>query len=388
MQRRHFLFGSLAATVTGRGLAAPRRKVLIVLLDGFGPEYLARSEMPNLKRMGAAGFQKTGKGLLPSVTNVNNASLVTGCFPDEHGITTNFYYDLRTGKSAEMKSPEFLLRPTILEKAAARGWKTALVSSKDKVKTLCSRGAMVAVSAEKPEPRYLEMGGPQESMYTASVNYWSFRVARHLLKREAIDLLYLSSTDYMMHTYPPESPQSLEHLHTLDSMLGEIAGDHPSLEIYLTADHGMNAKAKAVDPVRVLQDHGIESAAAPLISDNHKTHHQDLGGSYYVYLKNKGQAQKAIQVLRETPEVEDAYDGDQAAAMFRLRRDRIGDLFLLARLDCVFGNLTETRKPVKVRTHGSRHEAQVPLFVYGRKVRGDAYTYGLDLTRQLEWEAL
>jgi phosphonoacetate hydrolase len=138
------------------------------------------SDMPRLKAMN----WKIGKGMIPSVTNVNNASLVTASFPDEHGITTNFYYDPATGGAAEMKEPEFLLRPTILETAARLGWKTALVSSKDKVRSLCSRGAAIAASAEKPEARFLEMGGPPESMYSAAVNYWSMRVARHLLKKE------------------------------------------------------------------------------------------------------------------------------------------------------------------------------------------------------------
>src|SRR5262245_32031913 len=202
MRRRHFLFGSLGTISAARsGRAAAKPKVLITLLDGFGQEYLGSSDMPVLKRIAARGGFKTGAGMIPSVTNVNNASLMTGCFPDEHGITTNFYYDPRTGHAAEMKSPEFLLRPTLLEKAARLGWKTALVSSKDKVRTLCSRGATIAVSAEKPEPRFIEIAGKQESMYSAPVNYWSFRVARHLLKRESVDLLFLSSTDYMMHTY-------------------------------------------------------------------------------------------------------------------------------------------------------------------------------------------
>ena len=41
-------------------------------------------------------------------------------------------------------------------------------------------------------------------MYSAEVNYWSFRAARHILKKESIDLMYLSTTDYMMHTYAPD----------------------------------------------------------------------------------------------------------------------------------------------------------------------------------------
>jgi phosphonoacetate hydrolase len=387
MHRRYFLFGTLGAAVASRrARAAARRKILIALLDGFGPEYLDRSEMPVLKRIAKTGAWKSGEGMIPSVTNVNNASLVTGTFPDEHGITTNYYYDPRTGQAAEMKSPEFLLRETLLEKASRLGWKTALVSSKDKVRTLCSRGAGIAASAEKPESRFLEMAGKQESMYSAEVNYWSFRVARRLLKQEAVDLLYLSTTDYMMHTHPPEAAASLEHLHVLDRMLGEILDDHPGIELYLSADHGMNAKTNAVDPVRLLRAADVEAAAAPLISDNHKIHHQDLGGSYYLYLKRPSDTRRAMEVLRQAPEVEEAFDRETAARKFRLLKSRIGDLFVLASATAVFGELPELRKQVQVRTHGSRHEARVPLIAYGRKLDWSRYRYNLDLTRYLNLE--
>jgi quinoprotein glucose dehydrogenase len=88
-------------------------------------------------------------------------------------------YDARTGASAEMKSPEFLLRPTLLEKATKLGWKTALVSSKDKIRSLCSRGAAIAASAGRAAvPRHRRQTGK----HFGRVNFWSFRLARHLLK--------------------------------------------------------------------------------------------------------------------------------------------------------------------------------------------------------------
>ena len=386
MNRRYFLLGSLNAAMVRPGRAAARRKILVTLWDGFGPEYLDRSDVPTLKRIAASGGIKMAQGMIPSVTNVNNASLATGTFPDEHGITSNFYYDPKTGSAQEMKSPSYLLRPTLLSKAQGLGWKTAIVSSKDKVCTLCSGGAGVAVSAEKPEARFLEIAGKQESMYSAAVNYWSFRVARHLLKNESVDFLYLSTTDYMMHTYSPEHTASLEHVHTLDKMLGELMDDHPKLELYLTADHGMNAKTRALDPVRLLSEAGIEAAVAPLISDNHKVHHQDLGGSYYVYLRRPADVRKSLEVLRGASEVEEAYPREEAAKLFRLHKERIGDLFLLARKDAAFGQLESLRTPVSVRTHGSRHEATVPIAVHGRKVDWSRYKYNLDLTRHLELE--
>jgi phosphonoacetate hydrolase len=386
MRRRHFLLGALNAGGSERSRAASNRKAVIALVDGFGPEYFEKSDMPALRRIKAGGGFKVVSGMVPSVTNVNNASLATATFPDEHGITTNFYYDPAKGTAEEMKSPRFLKRPTILERAAAKGWKTAIVSSKDKIRTLCSGGAAIAVSAEKPESRFLGIAGEAESMYSAAVNYWSLRMARHLLLKEGVDLLYLSTTDYMMHTYAPDEAHSLEHLHVVDKMLGEILDDHPRIESYLTADHGMNSKSRALDPVKLLRAAGIDAASAPLISDSHKIHHQDLGGSYYIYLRNPNEAAKAIRILKAEPEIEEVLTRKDAAARFRLMATRIGDLFTLARKDAVFGDLDAVRKRVRVRTHGSAHEAAVPLFIHGKKADLSGYRYNFDLTRFLDLE--
>ncbi len=365
---------------------AQRRKVLIVLVDGFGPEYLAASDMPNVKRMISAGAFKIGEGVIPSVTNVNNASLVTASFPAEHGITSNFYYDPATGKSVEMESSEFLLRPTVFERAAKAGIRSALVSAKDKVKTLLARGAAIAVSAEKPSPEFISSAGPKPDMYSPESNYWAFRAARQVLRRADIGLVYLSTTDYMMHTYPPSSSRSLEHLHTIDRMLGEIVDDHTGLELFLTADHGMNAKTRAIDVARVLATKGVNAEAVPIIKDKHVVHHQNLGGACYVYFANPKEVNKATRVLRAVAGIEDVYTRAGAASQFHLRADRIGDLFLLGARDVAFGTLNAEREEVNVRSHGSRHEAAVPMLSYGRKIDMSQYRWSLDLTRRLVWE--
>lgn len=386
LTRRYFLPILPAALVLPARLRAAQRKVVVALFDGFGPEYIERSDMPNLKRLFRSGHFKIGTGVIPSVTNVNNASLVTACFPAEHGITTNFFFDPRTGESREMESSEYLLRPTLFEKAKARGWKTALVTSKDKVRTLCARGVDLAVSAERPSPEWVSKVGRQENMYSAAVNYWTLRAARQVLKDPGVDLLYLSTTDYMMHTYAPADAPSLEHLHTIDKLLADILGDHSHLELYLTADHGMNAKTEAIDPARILAEKGIAAEAVPIIRDKHKVHHGNLGGASYVYLKDKSQRARATDILKATAGIEEVFDNRSAAREFRLHPDRIGDLFLLARVQTAFGNLDTVREPAKVRTHGSRHEAAVPLIIHGRKVDFSRYEYNVDLTRHLDLE--
>ena len=382
--RRHFLLGALASgSVAGRARAAPGRKILIALVDGFGPEYVERSDMPTLKRLCAEGAYKVGRSVIPSVTNVNNASLVTACFPSEHGITTNFWRDRQTGKSFEMESSEFLLRPTIFERAKKQGLRTALVTAKDKVRTLCARGADIELSAENPGEEYVQKIGKQENMYSPGVNYWTLRAARQILKHEQVDLMYLSTTDYMMHTYAPDASPSLEHLHRLDSLLGEIVDDHPKIELYLTADHGMNAKHEAIDVGRVLEARSVAAQTVPIIRDKHKVHHGDLGGACYVFLDRQEDLPKAVDVLKATPGIEEVFDAQNAARLFHLYPQRIGDMLVLGAKDTAFGELTQAREPAKVRSHGSRHEARVPLVVYGRKVDMRNYEYNLDLTRNL-----
>ena len=83
--RREFLAGSIGSLVaagagacvpssarTGASRWSPDRKVLFVCVDGFGPEYLRESEMPNLEEMIRTGTHVDGTGIVPSLTNVNN----------------------------------------------------------------------------------------------------------------------------------------------------------------------------------------------------------------------------------------------------------------------------------------------------------------------------
>lgn len=387
MTRRHFTFGSLGLGVLAQK-PSPRRKILLILMDGFGPEYLEASDMPNLKRMCTAGGFKVGQSVIPSVTNVNNASLVTGTFPSEHGITANYRYDRRTRTSSEMESAEFLLKPTIFELGRKLGLRSACVTSKDKVRTLCSRGADIAISSEKPEPGWIEKIGRQENIYSAEANYWSFRAARHILKKEPIDLVYLSTTDFMMHTYAPNDAPSLEHLHTLDKLLADIVNDHPQLEVYLTADHGMNSKREGINPAIILREKSIVAESVPIIRDKHMVHHKNLGGACYVYLDQSNDQRKAVDVLRSTEGVEEVFDNATAAREFHLYPDRIGDLLVLAKKDYAFGELGSARERIRIRTHGSRYESSVPIVAYGRKVNLAGLVYNFDLTKTMDLRAL
>ena len=73
------------------------KPIVVICVDGSGDEYynaaLARGRMPNLERMISHGFRGLVRGALPSFTNVNNSSIITGVSPAIHGICGNFFYD-------------------------------------------------------------------------------------------------------------------------------------------------------------------------------------------------------------------------------------------------------------------------------------------------------
>jgi phosphonoacetate hydrolase len=149
MNRRDFVLGGLGSLLTAPMLAQNRRqRVIVFLVDGLGAEYISASDMPVLKSWGRKGIVKTVDGVMPSVTNANNTSVCCGVWPEEHGITANFFFNEATGEELYMESAGMVLRPTLFEKAAAAGITSALLSAKKKTVTLLPRGAEVVMPAE------------------------------------------------------------------------------------------------------------------------------------------------------------------------------------------------------------------------------------------------
>jgi phosphonoacetate hydrolase len=104
------------------------QRVIIGMYDGLGLDYLRHSDMPIFRNMAAAGVFKEVQGVMPSVTNANNVSICCGAWPAEHGITGNSYFDEIAGRSEYMEDARFLRVPTLLQRAAQQGIRTALLT--------------------------------------------------------------------------------------------------------------------------------------------------------------------------------------------------------------------------------------------------------------------
>lgn len=357
-------------------------RALILCLDGFGPEYLEQSPMPNLRRAVATGFMTAGYSMLPSVTNVNTVSLVTGAFPQAHGITGNFAFDPATGREEFMEDGRAVLVPTIFEQAKAAGMRAALVAAKDKLLSLLGRGADLRVSAEDPPLDFHSAVGPPPPIYSLEVNHWVLRAVREVIKRKDYDAVYGFTTDYAMHKHAPQDERSQEHLLRIDTLVGEILNEAPDLAFFVTADHGMNRKRQAVDLEKWLHRSGIAVKVISTIQDRYTEHHRNLSGSAYVYLEDPQMRDRVQEMLISHPAVEEVYTRAQAAERFQLLPERIGDLLVLAQKDWLFGTLSAEKAAIDLRSHGSRYESTVPIL--GSKTLGyGPYTYNLDVTRAL-----
>jgi len=192
-----------------------------------------------------------------------------------------------------------------------------------------------------------------------------FRAAIEVLEKHSPDLLYVTTTDYVTHTHPPEDERSQWNINRLDHLLGDILNVSSSAEIVVTADHGMNPKTRALDLNRILHEHRIGANVIPIIKDRYVIHHQNLGGAAYVYLGDAAFLEETRAVLKEEKGIESIMPSPEAARLFHLHPKRIGHLFVLADVDTVFGSLSSAREEVKIRSHGSIHEREIPIYAYG-----------------------
>ena len=355
--------------------------IIVVLIDGFDPEYLDACSAPNLSAMARRGFRVDGRGMTPSVTNVNNVSLVTASYPESHGITSNYWLDRQRGEEFYMESGEFLRAETMFQRAAAAGMRSLLVTAKDKLRRLLSDGATVSISSEEP-PGWVVAGvGEPPPIYSLEVNRWVLDAGRYAMSREPFDLVYLTTTDYAMHTYGPQHPESARHVALLDEGLGAILGQSPESRMLVTADHGMSDKSRMLHLPGELARYGIKARAVPVIKDRYVVHHSNLGGSIYVHLDNSADMNAALDTLRNLDGVENALPVEEAAQRFRLMPERMGDILALADPATVFGDPAEVTMPPGLRSHGSAHETTVPIIGCGPGLDPARFHENLDVGR-------
>jgi phosphonoacetate hydrolase len=377
--------------VNGRTYRLPEQPCVVVCVDGCEPDYIAQAVaggyMPWMKATLARGTAVIAGCVIPSFTNPNNLSIVTGAPPAVHGICGNYLYDAESGVEVMMNDPKWLRAPTLLAALADAGRKVAVITAKDKLRKLLGhRMRGICFSSEKADEATIAehgiegvlqlVGRSVPSVYSAELSEFVFAAGVRLMQTRRPDVMYLSTTDYVQHKHAPGTPEANAFYGMMDRYLAEL--DALGCAIAVTADHGMNAKTRLDGSPNViylqdLLDGWLGEARARVIlpiTDPYVMHHGALGSYATIYLQPQVVVSGVSARLAALRGIKCVLTRAEAAKRFELPADRIGDLVVVSKRSVVLGSAAAKHDlsglDVPLRSHGGLSEQQVPLILNRR----------------------
>src|SRR5215213_4010290 len=330
-----------SVTANGRSYRFPQEPTVVVCIDGSEPGYIEaaieKGLAPNLDQLMKTGANLLAQSVIPSFTNPNNISIITGRPPAVHGIAGNYFFDLASGQEVMMNDARFMRADTIMKAFHDAGARVAVVTAKDKLRTLLGygldmgSGRAVAFSSEKADKATKAENGIDDvlafvgmklpDVYSAELSEFVFAAGVKLLASFRPDVMYLSTTDYIQHKAAPGSEIANSFYAMLDRYVGAL--DAAGCVLVLTADHGMNDKhlANGEPDVIYLQEildrrYGAGATRVILpITDPYVAHHGALGSFATVYADADKWAE-IVGLLRELDGIDLALDAAEACARF------------------------------------------------------------------------
>lgn len=375
-------------TLHSKSYRLPQQPTVVVCVDGFDPEYLehgiADGIMPNCKQFVDTGFHATATVAMPSLTNPNNTSIITGVPTAVHGISGNFFLDRATGDEVMVRDASRLRGSTILAEMGRRGVRVAAVTAKDKLRRILNFGLEDAICFSSQDAATCTraengiedveawIGRPAPSQYSADLSLYVLDAGVKLLEEGRAELVYLTLSDWIQHKHAPREPESDAFLAALDERLGKLAD--LGAVVAVTGDHGMSGKSNddGSPNALFLQDElesrfgaGCARVICP-ITDPFVKHHGALGSFVRVHVRQPTDVPAMMDLCQGFAQAELVLTGTEAAAKFEMPPDREGDFVVVAVENAVIGakkaehDLTQLGGH-RLRSHGGLSEQQVPL---------------------------
>ena len=264
----------LAAMACGAGAQQqPSPRQLVIVVDGLRPDYVTPDVMPRLARVGERGIVFTAHhSVFPTVTRVNGSSLVTGSYPETHGLLGNSVYIpavsptrvLDTGAREDLEAVEraaghVLTAPSLgelLEGAGKRlaGFSSGSTGSAYLLNQAARNRAIVHNDYALPEDladRVLKRLGPAPAHATPNIAQHRRAIDAYLafgvddLRADAA-IIWLNDPDTTAHAKGIGSPTTREALAGVDAEIGRLEdalrarGVLERTNILVTSDHGFS----------------------------------------------------------------------------------------------------------------------------------------------------
>jgi len=255
-----------------------KNRVLIVSFDALRPDMVTPDLMPNLCRFAAAGaYFPEARSTFPTETRVNQTALITGCYPERHGIVGNRFQDsaaspgklFNTGDETQLAAGDKRLDgklldvPSLGEILYDNDLKYAVISAgtpggtrmlHHKAESIGGfRLSLVRPDATQPEgalDAVLETCGPIPKAAVPSLEWTRYATDVYLDYVEPnhtpdVMVLWYCEPDVSYHQIGIGTPENIEAIRTVDREFGRIldreAAKKPEerLHIVTMSDHGM-----------------------------------------------------------------------------------------------------------------------------------------------------
>ncbi|WP_298444405.1 ectonucleotide pyrophosphatase/phosphodiesterase [uncultured Ferrimonas sp.] len=212
--------------------------LLLISIDGLRWDYLQRHQPTNLLQL-AANSAKVERLLpaYPSKTFPNHLSLVTGLYPEHHGIISNHFYNPTLGRSYSLRDPSavtdgrFYSGVPIWSLAEQQGLTSAVYFWP---------GSEAKIADQRPSYYQQYSNRVSHKQRIEQVIRW---LSLPEAQRPQFVALYFSAVDSAGHKYGPEHANTGKALRQLDRQLGQLfralAALPIAVNVVLTSDHGM-----------------------------------------------------------------------------------------------------------------------------------------------------
>jgi alkaline phosphatase D len=219
--------------------------VILVSLDGFRYDYPAKYGAPHIQSMAAAGASAPD-GMLPSypsVTFPNHISLITGLYPEHHGIVENSFYDsARTPEQGQ--TYVYSQTKTNSDGTWYGGTPLWVLAEQQGMRTASFfwPGSEAEIQGKRPS-YYLHFDDRLDDEKRVDQIVAWLQLPAEL--RPHFITLYYSNVDHAGHSFGPDSDQVRDAVHHVDEMIGDLQTKVAALklpvDLVVVADHGMVA---------------------------------------------------------------------------------------------------------------------------------------------------
>ena len=225
--------------------------LLLVSFDGFRADYLDRFELPNFRRVMTAGTRARGMHpVFPSITFPNHYSLVTGLYPEHHGIVENSFFDPIRNAAYSFRNPL-----TVADGSWYGGEPIWVTAERQGMVAACFfwPGSEADIRGIRPTFWNKYDGAVPNDKRIETVLEWLRLPAE---RRPHVITLYFSDVDSASHRYSIRGSDVAAAVATVDKSLGTLLDGLDKLEnrddvlLLLTSDHGM-ADTAAVRTVQL-----------------------------------------------------------------------------------------------------------------------------------------